>query len=95
MGTLSPYTVASRVRSLKRLFKWLQEEGEIDENPADRIRTPSPRRRKPKAISKQDFLALYKSTGDDEISISAKWRGRKRARRLWLPICRCGTMEAR
>ena len=36
---------------------------------ADRIRTPSPRRRKPKAISKQDFLALYRSTGDGVVGI--------------------------
>ena len=36
-GSLSPFTVASRVRHFKRLFNWLEEERIIQENPARRI----------------------------------------------------------
>lgn len=57
-GSLSLFTIASHVRALKRLFNWLTEEGRIESNPAQRIRTPRPERRKPKGIAKQDLLAL-------------------------------------
>lgn len=59
---LSPFTVASRVRHTKRLFNWLDEEGLITDNPVDRIRTPRPKRRKPKSISERDLLRLLKTT---------------------------------
>jgi len=64
-GSLSPLTVASRVRHLKRLFNWLEEEGVIQENPARRIKTPKPKRRKPKGISMEDFQALLRTTIDE------------------------------
>src|SRR4029450_11221112 len=36
-----PATVAGRYRSLKQLFKWLQEEGEVTSDPMARMRLPS------------------------------------------------------
>lgn len=59
---LSPFTVLTRARAMKRLFNWLQEEGEIDHNPAERIKTPTPKRKEPKAISQSDFEALLSTT---------------------------------
>ena len=61
-GKLSPYTVQSYVRHVKRLFSWLGEEGLLDKNPAGRIRVPQPRLREPKAISPEDFLAILATT---------------------------------
>lgn len=57
-GSLSPHTISSRVRSLKRLFNWLAEEGVIADNPAQRIKTPRPKRGEPKGISREDLLTL-------------------------------------
>jgi integrase/recombinase XerD len=64
---LSPFTVASRVRHMKRLFNWLTEEGEIEENPVERIRTPRPKREKPKGISDEDLLALIEEAQGDRL----------------------------
>ena len=61
-GTLSPFTIAGHIRSMKRLFNWLESEGVIDVNPAKRIKTPRPRRKEPKGILWSDFLALLKTT---------------------------------
>lgn len=61
-GTLSPFTVAGRVRALKRLFNWLESEGAIEANPARKVRTPRPRRDEPKAASMADFRALLRTT---------------------------------
>jgi len=61
-GGLSPYTVASHVRAIKRLFNFLEAEGIIEVNPTRRIKTPDPRQREPKAIALQDFLALLAVT---------------------------------
>jgi integrase/recombinase XerD len=58
MSRLSPFTVASRTRALKRLFSWLEAEGRIEVNPTRRIKTPQPKRREPKAISLDDVRAL-------------------------------------
>ena len=61
-GTLSPFTVASHVRACRRLFNWLVEEDRIETSPMRRIRTPQPKRREPKGIIRQDFLALLETT---------------------------------
>jgi site-specific recombinase XerD len=61
-GGLSPFTVAGRVRVMKRLFNWLVEEGLLEDTPARRIKTPKPERDKPKGIAHEDFLALLKTT---------------------------------
>lgn len=67
-GALSPFTVASNVRACRRLFNWLEEEGRIETSPMRRIRTPQPRRREPKGISRQNLLALLKSTGAGSVA---------------------------
>ncbi|MCD6552447.1 MAG: tyrosine-type recombinase/integrase [Anaerolineae bacterium] len=67
-GGLSPFTVASHVRAIKRLFNWLQEEGHLDNNPARRLKVPQPRRMKPKAISRQDLTALLGTTEGDSVA---------------------------
>jgi len=61
-GGLSPFTVAGHVRAVKRLFNWLEAEGMLQVNPARRIKMPQPKRREPKGISQQDFLALLTTT---------------------------------
>jgi len=61
-GGLSPFTIASSVRHVKRLFNFLEAEGVITVNPARRIKTPSPRRVEPKGIAQGDFLALLGTT---------------------------------
>lgn len=61
-GELSPFTVAGRVRALKRLFNFLTEEGTLDANPARRIKTPRPRRVTPKGITHRDLVRLLEST---------------------------------
>jgi site-specific recombinase XerD len=61
-GGLSPYSVAGHVRSIKRLFNFLESEGLIEVNPTRRIKTPDPKQREPKAIALQDFLALLTVT---------------------------------
>lgn len=62
VGGLSPFTIAGHIRAVKRLFNWLEAEGVIAGNPARRIKTPHPKRREPKAIDLQDFLALLATT---------------------------------
>ncbi len=59
---LSPFTVASRVRALKRLFNWLCAEGVLSDSPARRIKTPRPPRTEPKGISTADLAALLRTT---------------------------------
>ena len=61
-GGLSLFTIAGHIRSMKRLFNWLESEGTIEVNPARRIRTPQPKRKEPKGILWSDFLALLKTT---------------------------------
>lgn len=67
-GRLSPHTVAGRVRSLKRLFNFLVQEGVLEVSPAKRIRTPRPREQKPKAVDFQDFLALLATCEGDDVA---------------------------
>jgi site-specific recombinase XerD len=67
-GQLSPFTINSYVRSMKRLFNFLEEEGVIETNPVRRIKTPRASRDVPHAISAEDFLALLKSTEGEGLS---------------------------
>jgi len=64
---LSPFTVASRIRHAKRLWNFLEEEGLIEENPADRIRTPHPKRKTPKGISREDLKRLLEDAQGDDL----------------------------
>ena len=61
-GSLSPFTISSLVRNMKRLFNFLDEEGIVESSPARRIRTPAPKRERPKGIARQDLLALLATT---------------------------------
>ena len=66
-GGLSPFTIASRVRALKRLFNWLEAEEILQQNPARRIKTPEPKRQDPKGIARQDLLALLNTTAGGSV----------------------------
>jgi site-specific recombinase XerD len=59
---LSPFTVKSRVRALKRLFNFCEAEGITAGNPGQRIKTPNPKRETPKGIRWDDFLLLLETT---------------------------------
>ncbi len=59
---LSPYSVAGYIRVLKRLFNWLEQEEILPDNPARRIKTPSPKIKKPHAIEPEDLKALLRTT---------------------------------
>ena len=61
-GALSPFTVAGRVRVLKRLFNFLIDDEVLETNPARRIHFPKPKRGAPKGIVHGDLLILLKST---------------------------------
>jgi len=67
-GVLSTHTIAGHVRAFKRLFNWLEGEGEIEVNPTRRIKTPKPKQREPKAIDFQDFLALLETTRGEKLA---------------------------
>ncbi len=67
-GGLSPFTVAGHVRAAKRLFNWLEGEGVIEISPTRRIRTPRPKRREPKAIELEHFLALLATTEGESVA---------------------------
>lgn len=69
-GGLSPFTVASYLRSVKRLFNWLLAEELIAVNPAARLKVPAPAKREPKAMSLDDFDRLLAATaGDDAVQV--------------------------
>lgn len=69
-GGLSPFTIAGHGRALKRLFNWLEAEGELSDNPVRRIRIQQPKRREPKGISLEDFLTLLNTTEGDRVADS-------------------------
>lgn len=64
---LSEFTTAGRVRHVKRLLNFLDEEGEIEDNPAKSVRTPAPRREKPKAISPEDIERLLEDAQGESL----------------------------
>jgi site-specific recombinase XerD len=64
---LSAFTVKTRVRAFKRLFNFLEAEGILESNPAQRVKTPQPKRGEPKGIRWGDFLALLDTTGPGSV----------------------------
>lgn len=69
-GGLSPFSVASYLRSVRRLFKWLKDEGCIESNPAEKLKLPNAKRTEPKAISLDSFAALLEATsGEDPMQV--------------------------
>lgn len=68
-GGLSIASVAGYVRAVKRLFRWLHEEGLTPTNVAQRIKVPRVPRGEPKAADPDDFAKLLAATaGDDATS---------------------------
>lgn len=67
-GGLSEFTIQSYVRSVKRLFNWLTDEGTLAANPAQRLRVQVPSRRNPKAMDMGDFLRLLEATEGDDVN---------------------------
>jgi len=67
-GGLSEFSIASYIRSVKRLFKWLTDEGMLEANPAQRLRVQVPTRRNPKAIDVVDFGRLLEATAGDDVN---------------------------
>lgn len=69
-GGLSAFTIATYLRSVKRLFNFLIEDGVLKTNPAHGLRLQSPKRREPKGINFDDFLRLLDATvGDAPIQV--------------------------
>lgn len=66
-GGLSPHTIATYLRAVKRLFNWMTEEGMIAVNPSAKLKNPSPTRREPKAISLDDFGKILAATDGNEL----------------------------
>lgn len=57
-GGLSPWTIHSYIRIVRRFFKWLVEEGHLDHNPAARLELPPLPEEPPKAITEEDLYQL-------------------------------------
>lgn len=57
-GSLSPFTIQSYVRAVKRLFNWLEYNERIEQNPARKLRKPSLPKLSPKEISIEDIRKL-------------------------------------
>lgn len=57
-GGLSPWTIHSHVRIVRRFFKWLTEEKHLGQNPAARLELPILPEEPPKAIAAEDLRRL-------------------------------------
>jgi integrase/recombinase XerD len=55
---LKPASLGHRIRFVKSLFRWAQDEGYITGNPASRLREPKMGTRVPKAMSEEDVVEL-------------------------------------
>lgn len=64
-GGLAPASVAGYVRSVKRLFHFLQDDGLLASNPAARLKGSKPQRGEPKGVSREDLRRLLKATEGD------------------------------
>lgn len=62
---LSPFTVNTRTKAMRRLFRWLALEGVLEFDPSERIDARKPKREAPKGISEADIVALLAACGDD------------------------------
>lgn len=67
-GGLSVFSIASRLRAVKRLFKWLAEEELLPDNPARRLKLPKLPDKEPKSISIDAFEALLAATDEDSVT---------------------------
>jgi integrase/recombinase XerD len=65
-GGLATATLATRIRAVRRLFRWLHDEGVIEVNPAQRLKIPRLQRgRRPKAISELDMRRILETASSD------------------------------
>ncbi len=55
---LKPASLGNRIRFIKSLFRWAQDEGYIVGNPARKLCEPKEGRRLPKALSEEDTEIL-------------------------------------
>lgn len=55
---LKPASLGHRIRFIKSLFKWAQDEGYITANPAAKLREPKTGTRIPKALTEEDIELL-------------------------------------
>jgi site-specific recombinase XerD len=62
---LSPFTVSTRGKAMRRLFNWLESEGVLDGNPARRVKIPQPKRTEPKGATADQVRAILSTCGDD------------------------------
>jgi site-specific recombinase XerD len=56
-----PATVGVRFRSLQQLFRWMLEEGELDRDPMERMRSPKVPEDPPAVLSDAELRALLKA----------------------------------
>ena len=54
----SPWTVDGYIRAIKIAFRWLADEGYLDQDPAERLKRPRLPDPDPKAVSKEDLQLL-------------------------------------
>lgn len=78
-GHLSPATIHSYVRCIKRLFNWLEDEKIITLNIAYRLKKPEMPKQPPKEIAESDLLALLNAS-----KVWGKHRARNYAMILFL-----------
>jgi integrase/recombinase XerC len=64
---LSPFTISSRARALKRLFNFLAAEAILEDNPGKGIVMPDPDPQEIKAISKADLSAILSTTDGESV----------------------------
>lgn len=64
-GGLAAASIAGYVRAVKRLFRWLVDECELETNPAARLKVPAVPRGEPKAYQRSDLVALLRATAGD------------------------------
>jgi len=57
-GKLSPYTIRQYVKCARRFFKWLEEDGKLDNNPAYRLKMPPKPDLPRKGISKTNLFKI-------------------------------------
>jgi site-specific recombinase XerD len=62
---LSPFTVSTRGKAMRRLFNWLEEEGILDGNPSRRVKIPQPKPTEPKGATPEQVQAILSTCGDD------------------------------
>jgi len=63
-GKLSPYTIRQHVKCVRRFFKWLEEDGKLDMNPAYRLKMPPKPDLPRKGISKTDLAKILAAAED-------------------------------